>query len=117
MRSAKLLYGGGYGISFVQFDLLTNLSDPFPKKIVRERLTGSSAFYGERVRDIVWGNGGREERSLLKKLRKTFIWGWGMGGVCASPFASQCERSVPYVDRSRAADEGHPPSTGSECGI
>ena len=28
----------GYGISFVQFRLLTNMSDPFPKKIVRERL-------------------------------------------------------------------------------
>ena len=26
-----------------------------------------------------------------------------MDFVCASPFASQWERSVPYVDRSRAA--------------
>ncbi len=33
------------------------MSDPFPKKIVRERLTGSSAFYGERVRDIVFFRG------------------------------------------------------------
>ena len=29
----------GYGILFVQVRLLTNMSDPFPKKIVRERLT------------------------------------------------------------------------------
>ena len=33
--------------------------------------------------------GKRGGRSLLKKLRKTFIWGMGMGGVCASPFAHQ----------------------------
>ena len=38
----------------MQFDLLTNMSDPFPKKIVRERLTQSSALYGERLRDIVY---------------------------------------------------------------
>ena len=38
---------------FVQVRVLPNVSDPFPKKIARERLTGSSAFYGERVRDIV----------------------------------------------------------------
>ena len=38
---------------------------------------GASAFYGERLRDIVLGNGGDEgERSLLKKLRKTFMRGW-----------------------------------------
>ena len=41
-------------MEFVQFDLLTNMSDPFPKKIVRERLTQSSALYGERLRDIVY---------------------------------------------------------------
>ena len=41
-------------MEFVQVDLLTNMSDPFPEKIVRERLTGSSAFYGERVLDIVY---------------------------------------------------------------
>ena len=35
------------------------------------------------------GRGKRGGRSLLKKLRKTFIWGMGMGGVCASPFAHQ----------------------------
>ena len=36
----------------VQVRLLTNMSDPFPKKIVRERL--DPAFYGERLRDIVY---------------------------------------------------------------
>ena len=41
-------------MEFVQFDLLTNMSDPFPKKIVRERLTQSSAFYGERLRPFVY---------------------------------------------------------------
>ena len=55
-------------MEFVQIRLLPNVSDPFPEKIVRERLTmvirrlfeaiaviskGSSAFYGERLRDIV----------------------------------------------------------------
>ena len=40
----------------MQVRLLTNMSDPFPKKIVRERLTGSSAVYLERLRDIVLGN-------------------------------------------------------------
>ncbi len=44
----------GYGILFVQVHVLTNLSDPFPKKIVRERLTQSSAFYGERLRSFVY---------------------------------------------------------------
>ena len=56
---------------------------------------------------FVWGNnsgtGETRGRSLLKKLRKTFIRGMGMDLVCASPCASQYERSVPYVDRSRAA--------------
>ena len=42
----------------MQFDLLTNLSDPFPKKIVRERLPMGSAFYGEIALDIVWVLGG-----------------------------------------------------------
>ena len=41
-------------MEFVQVDLLTNMSDPFPKKIVRERLTQSSALYGERLRDFVY---------------------------------------------------------------
>ena len=40
-------------MEFVQVRLLLNRSDPFPEKIVRERLTWSSAFYGERLRDIV----------------------------------------------------------------
>ena len=40
-------------MEFVQVHVLPNVSDPFPEKIVRERLTGSSAFYGERVLDIV----------------------------------------------------------------
>ena len=30
------------------------MSDPFPEKIVRERLPMGSAFYGERLRDIVY---------------------------------------------------------------
>ena len=38
----------------MQFDLLTNMSDPFPKKIVRERLPEGSALYGERLRDFVY---------------------------------------------------------------
>ena len=37
----------------MQVGLLPNVSDPFPEKIVRERLTESSALYGERLRDIV----------------------------------------------------------------
>ena len=41
-------------VEFVQVRLLLNRSDPFPEKIVRERLTWSSAFYGERLRDIVF---------------------------------------------------------------
>ena len=39
--------------------------------------------------------GERGERSLLKKLRKTFMRGMGQDFVCASPIASQYERSVP----------------------
>ena len=83
----------------MQIRLLPNVSDPFPEKIVRERLTGSSAFYGERLRDIVWGTG---ERSLLKKLRKTFMRGMGMDIVCENPIASQCG-SVQYMRRSFAS--------------
>ena len=41
-------------VEFVQVRLLLNRSDPFPEKIVRERLTWASAFYGERLRDIVF---------------------------------------------------------------
>ena len=50
----KTFIRGWIWVEFVQVDLLTNMSDPFPEKIVRERLTGSSAFYGERVLDIVY---------------------------------------------------------------
>ena len=38
----------------MQVRVRTNMSDPFPKKIVRERLPMGSAFYGERLRDIVY---------------------------------------------------------------
>ena len=48
---------GGW-ISFVQVHLLTNLSDPFPKEIVRERLPMGSAFYEEKLLDIVFGDVG-----------------------------------------------------------
>ena len=43
----------------MQVRLLTNMSDPFPEKIVRERLTQSSAFYLERLLPFVyfWGMG------------------------------------------------------------
>ncbi len=40
----------------------------------------------------VW-RGRRRERSLLKKLRKTFVRGMDWDIVCASPFAHQFERS------------------------
>ena len=53
----------------------------------------------------------------FEKAPQNFYEGDGMDIVCASPCASQCERSVPYVDRSRAAGRSHPPSTGRECGI
>ena len=45
---------------------------------------GKRGERGERGNEGTRGTGGR---SLLKKLRKTFIR--GMGGVCASPIASQ----------------------------
>ena len=45
----------------MQFDLLTNLSDPFPKKIVRERLTrvirllrGASAVISKESSAVYW---------------------------------------------------------------
>ena len=41
-------------MEFVQVRLRTNMSDPFPEKIVRERLTQSSAVYLERLLDIVY---------------------------------------------------------------
>ena len=41
-------------------------------------------------------------RLLERSLARTFIKGIGMGEVCASPSAHQCERSVPREDRSRA---------------
>ena len=50
----KTFIRGWIWVEFVQIRLLPNVSDPFPEKIVRERLTGSSAFYGERVLDIVY---------------------------------------------------------------
>ena len=46
--------GRGIWISFVQVRLLTNRSDPFHQKIVCERLTESSALYGERLRNVVY---------------------------------------------------------------
>ena len=51
-------------MEFVQVRLLLNRSDPFPEKIVRERLTWSSAFYGERVLDYVY-------HCIVSKNRKT----------------------------------------------
>ena len=54
---------GGIWVEFVQVRLLTNRSDPFHQKIVCERLTESSALYGERLRDFVLGErGGRGGR-------------------------------------------------------
>ena len=38
----------------MQVRVRTNMSDPFPEKIVRERLPMGSAFYGEQLRDIVY---------------------------------------------------------------
>ena len=52
-KAPQNFYEKGIWVEFVQFDLLTNMSDPFPEKIVRERLPMGSAFYGERLRDIV----------------------------------------------------------------
>ena len=40
---------------------------------------GASAFYGERLRDIVFGDGGTvafENELVRSSSRKTFIWGW-----------------------------------------
>ena len=42
-------------MKFVQVHLLTNVSDPFPDKIVRERFPERSAHYGEKLRAFVWG--------------------------------------------------------------
>ena len=62
------------------------------------------------------GNGGTGERSLLKKLRKTFIWD-GLGySLCKSVCASILFRPFPEkIVRERLRE--HPPSTGSDCGI
>ena len=48
------------------------------------------------------GRRGTGERSLLKKLRKTFMRGMGMDIVCENPIASQCG-SVQYMRRSFAS--------------
>ena len=40
----------------------------------------------------------------FEKAPQNFYEKGDMDFVCASPCAHQCERSVPYVDRSRAAD-------------
>ena len=47
------IWGIGDGWSLCKSMCFPMWFRPFPKKIVRERLTGSSAFYGERVLDIV----------------------------------------------------------------
>ena len=49
--------GGGAGYSLCKSDCSPIWFCPFPEKIVRERLTESSALYGERLRDVVywWG--------------------------------------------------------------
>ncbi len=88
-------------MEFVQVRLLTNMSDPFPKKIVRERLTGSSAFYGERLRDIVLG-----ERDALSGVNarpvctiQTFLYSiqfFGRG--CGGDFFSK--KSFPRKNQS-----------------
>ena len=69
---------------FVQVRLLLNRSDPFPEKIVRERLrefsllnSASSLLRGESAGYSLGERGRRGKRSLLKKLRKTFMRGMG----------------------------------------
>ena len=68
----------------MQVDLLTNLNDPFPEKIVRERLTESSAFYGEGLLSFVWGYG---------------ALGFSIGGGCGRLFGdgSDCRFSLFFV--------------------
>ena len=60
----------------MQVRLLPNMSDPFPEKIVRERLDGAIRLLrGETAGYSFGGRGNEGERSLLKKLRKTFMRG------------------------------------------
>ncbi len=51
----KTFIWDGLGYSLCKSVCASILFRPFPEKIVRERLTGSSAFYGERVRSLVRG--------------------------------------------------------------
>ena len=62
----------------MQVRLLTNMSDPFPKKIVRERLPMGSAFYGERLRPwvywVVVGYLVGERKPCTFVMGKNFPW-------------------------------------------
>ena len=75
---------------------------------------GFTIFFGKRGERGDWGTG---ERSLLKKLRKTFIWGMGWVEFVQVRLRTNFAPSKSAGDRSGAADEGHPPSTGRDCGI
>ena len=78
----------------MQVRLLPHMSDPFPEKIVRERLDGAIRLLRGESAGYSLGDGGNGERSLLKKLRKTFMRGCGQDIVCASPCVHQ-SGSVP----------------------
>ena len=78
MKKLRKTFMRGMGwVEFVQVRVLPNVSDPFPEKIVRERLTRVIRLLRGEIAGYSLGDTGeRGERSLLEKLRKTFIWGW-----------------------------------------
>ena len=77
---------GGYGYSLCKSDCAPILLRPSPQEIVLGRLTGSSAVYLERLRDIVLGERGTVGffcvRSALSKplLYSIKVFGRGRGG-------------------------------------
>ena len=73
--------------------------------------TEPSAFYGERLRDIVWGTVAFE-----KAPQNFYIGDWGWVEFVQVRVLPNFAPSKSAGDRSGAADEGHPPSIWSDCG-
>ena len=126
--------GGWIWVEFVQVRLLSNVVSSVPY-VDRSRaadgvirlLRGAIAGYslGERRETVAF-----ENELVRSSSRKTFIWGWIWVEFVQVRVRPNMVLSVPYVDRSRAADgvirllrgaiaviskRSIQPSTGSDC--
>ena len=103
LKKLRKTFIRGIWISFVQVRVLPNMVPSVPYVDRSRAAAGASAFYGERVRDIVSGNEGNGGTVAFEKAPQNFYEGdVDMDIVCASPIASQCG-SVRSLRRSFAS--------------